>query len=255
MPTKNVNTNINNIKIEIPKQQQRQYKPKMKSIKQAEEELNQLENADAGYNMGQPISISISQPPTINPSVYGFSHLPIQREISTTSTEEPIVMPEEPVAPEVAPEEPVAPKKRKGGRPLGSKNKSKIPVGIPTTQTQLTDYVSKKPFGGYETDIGGYGDFEKRQFLQAQQDFKKNIPPYYIQSAKDIQLGQGGGLQSQRLPALPVAKPIKEKTPSLPKEVSAGGGGGSEGAGSEGEEIVIITKRKPKQKSNLRKKD
>ena len=70
MPTKNVNTNVNRIEINIPKQVIR--RQKKKSISQAEEELQNLESADYNYSRNLP---SVSY--TINPNVYGFNTEPI----------------------------------------------------------------------------------------------------------------------------------------------------------------------------------
>lgn len=205
MPTKNVNTNINNIKIEIPKQ--KQYRPRQKSVSQAEEELQKLENADANYRMGNPINVSVVQPPTINPSVFGFTNIPVQREITETSKGEaiskPVEVPPVEVPPVEAPpmeEAPVEePTKKRGGRPRGSKNAPKVAVGVPTNQSLVTDYLGAKSKGydsGYES---GYYPESARRYspqlaaLKERSDFaSKNKEAAkssgYVQSALDLEL-------------------------------------------------------------------
>lgn len=80
MPTKitNTNTNINKININVPKPRQAKITPK--SVKKAEQDLQNLETQDRQLEYS-------SQAPSqfINPSVYGFNTTPI-----TTPVQEPV---------------------------------------------------------------------------------------------------------------------------------------------------------------------
>jgi hypothetical protein len=88
MPTKisNTNTNINRININVPRQRNAKVTPK--SVKKAEQDLQNLETQD------RQIQYS-SQAPSqfINPSVFGFNTTPIQNPIQNQQTEELITSP------------------------------------------------------------------------------------------------------------------------------------------------------------------
>jgi len=204
----NTNINQNKIIIEMPKPvQRRQYKPRKKSIAEAEQELQNLENQDAGYSMGNPINVSVVQPPTINPSVFGYSHLPVG-----THTE---VIPAPPEY-NPPPEEPIteARGKRKG-RPIGSKNRARQAIQAEAVASGLAKAE------GYYTDVGGFSprytenpllfekiygqgfnqggyrsDFEERRIQQARQDYeesgggKAGSSGEYVQSPNDLLLAK-----------------------------------------------------------------
>ena len=90
MPTKisNTNTNINRININIPKQRQPKITPK--SVKKAEQDLQNLERQDRQIPY-------VSQAPSqfINPSIFGFNTTPI----NTGAIQEPEQQMQEPVRP------------------------------------------------------------------------------------------------------------------------------------------------------------
>jgi hypothetical protein len=204
----NTNINQNKIIIEMPKQpQRRQYAPRKKSIAEAEQELKNLENQDAGYSMGNPINVSVVQPPTINPSVYGYSHLPIERPTEVIPSP-PEYFTEEPITAPVT----EAPTRRKGGRPLGSKNRPRQ-SGI-IAEPVSAGYAKAE---GYYTDVGGYpytenplafekiygqgfnqpgyrSDFEERRIEQAKQDLLDSgggkAGSEYIQTPNDLLLAK-----------------------------------------------------------------
>ena len=187
------NTNINQNKIIIEMPKQRQYKPKQKSISQAEQELQNLENQDASY-MAHPINVSVVQPPTINPSLYGYSHLPIQREVIESSRGETMISPPETVAPPPVEEAPIEVPKKRGGRVKGVKNKPKQiaiaePASIPTGY-----YTDVK--GGYDTgyESGYFTEPIKRISPQlAKFRERSNFPELvqsYVQSPLDIELAK-----------------------------------------------------------------
>lgn len=203
MPTKNVNTNINNIKIEIPKQ--KQYRPKTKSIATAEEELNQLEQADAGYQ-AMPHTSNI----TINPSVYGYSHLPIQRDITQTSRDENMMAPPMEAPPmegspmEASPIEspPMeAPKKRTRGPNI--KKKYALAEAVPMSASAKS----------YLPNIPQFAEILKKN------DFAKKASPSatreYILSTLDKKLGVGKVGKVARLPE-PLPSPMSSPMPPPP---------------------------------------
>jgi len=202
MPTKNVNTNINNIKIEIPKQ--KQYRPKTKSIATAEEELNQLEQADAGYN-AMPHTSNI----TINPSVYGYSHLPIQRDITQTSAEENMMAPPEPVSPM-----PVAPPMEAPPMEAPPMEASKKRIRGPN---RLKKYVEAIPIASSAKPyLQSYPQFAE---ILKKSDFAKKASPSasgeYILSKLDKQLGVGKVGKVARLPE-PLPSPMSSPMPPPP---------------------------------------
>lgn len=80
---KNTNINENKIVIELPKVIRRKSKPRpKKTLAQAEEELNDLENKDRQYqagNYGQGLSgINPNIKISFNPSLYGFNKTPME---------------------------------------------------------------------------------------------------------------------------------------------------------------------------------
>ncbi len=198
MPTKNVNTNINNIKIEIPKQ--KQYKPRTKSIATAEEELQNLENQDAGYR-----SLPHTSNITINPSVYGYSQMPINRLSTETTNEENLVSVSpttEPVAPSTVEAPPISKKRTRGPNRL-KKYVEAIPIAS-----------SAKPY------LQSYPQFAE---ILKKNEFAKKASPSasgeYILSKLDKQLGVGKVGKVARLPepspkpAAPIEPPKKERPP------------------------------------------
>lgn len=226
MPTKNVNTNtntnINKININIPKPA----KPRQKSMGQAEKELASLEMNDSMY---QPRAYTTDVP--INPSMFGFSHLPVNRESIDITREEPIVTAptmEAPPAMETAPVAPaVAVRSRK---PKGLK-KSIKPVAA-TPYDSGSNYYSDT---GYVSDQRGFaGYIENPMVTQMYEKVKSDFParerylsaaktPGYIQSPLDLQLA----LKKPSSSASPtVAKMNKDYIPPTGSpyysEVSAG---------------------------------
>ena len=223
----NTNINQNKIIIEMPKPiQRRQYAPRKKSISQAEQELQNLENQDAGYRMGNPINVSVVQPPTINPSVFGYSHLPVGRETQVIPAPPEYNPPPPEYTPPIdGPAEAVAATGKRRGRPVGSRNR---PLPMAIGQALQTAETAEPE--GYYSEVGGLGlstkysenplafktnygkgfnegdyrsDFEQRRMQQAQQDFSdsggkaepskppfkvKKIPKLTIESESEYEI-------------------------------------------------------------------
>lgn len=137
MPTKNINTNtntnVNKITINVPKQKA-PAKPRQKSMAQAEQELANLEMNDSIY---QPRAYTTDVP--INPSVFGFSHLPVNRDITSTTREEPMVTSEAPAA-----VEPPVARVRKGRGPNKPKPVAATVYAEPSSYYTDVGYVTEK---------------------------------------------------------------------------------------------------------------
>lgn len=219
------NTNINQNKIIIEMPKQRSSVPRKKSIGKAEEELQNLENQDASY-MAHPINVSVVQPPTVNPSVYGYSHLPIQREITESSRGETMIAPPEtitePVSPPPVEEAPIEAPKRRGGRQKGVKNRPKEiaiaePASIPTGY-----YTNVK--GGYESgyESGYFAEPIKRMSPQLQQFRERSNFPELVKKESYVQTPLDIELAKQAEERVKQKKPKKVKI-DLQGEVKKGG--------------------------------
>jgi len=192
----NTNTNVNKITINVPKQRA-PAKPRQKSMAQAEQELANLEMNDSIY---QPRAYTTDVP--INPSIFGFSHLPVNRDITSTTREEPMLTSEAPAAVEP----PVARVRKKRGP-----NKPKVAIGDATNQTLLTDYLGSPVYAepsGYYTDAGYVtehrGFTESPMLTKMYEKVKADFPAReryiaeasgtkYIQSPLDLALAKTGG--------------------------------------------------------------
>jgi len=188
MTTKNVNnnnnSNVNKITINIPKPKA-PAKPKQKSLAEGEQELNTLEMNDSLYQ-SRPYTTEVP----FNPSMFGFSHLPISRDTTTTTREEPIVSsPEE--APVEAPVEPL--KTRKGRGPNKPKVRAVAVAAEPSGYYTDAGYVSQqRGFLGENPAIA-------RLYESVSPDFparERYIAEAYKQSPLDLKLKLGGGSAS-----------------------------------------------------------